>query len=97
LKLPTSEDILMDFAAIFNKYAASFSETGRREIEHYLTHDEHELAFEGFILELLSVAAVSSEDRQACLVLGKRLGLDKATVFDPDTWEKLQSFATAAP
>lgn len=88
-----SQEIVSQIRSLFGRYATHLSEDGRHEIEHYLAHDEYEMAFEGLALELLNVPPVSSEDRRACVELARRLGLDRESVFDPELWRKLGVFA----
>ncbi len=59
------------------------------EVEHYFAHGEHEMAFEGLVIELMRADVVppafAYEDWCA---LARELGLDKDSVFDGEFWTK---------
>ncbi len=64
----------------------------RDSVSHFLAHDEYEMAYEGLLIEMIkSNYKPSREEADEYLKIGKALGLDKESVFDPDFWKKLES------
>ncbi len=62
-------------------------------VQHYLDHDEYEMAFEGLFIELINInAELSTETANKCIVLGKKLYLHEEYMFDKKFWEKLERF-----
>lgn len=85
------DEVVQEIRSLLAKYADQLSKEGTEEIERYLSHAEYEMAFEGFVLEVMTVPGVVDEDRRACLALARRLGLDKHSTFEPDVWQRLNA------
>ena len=64
-----------------------------KEVQHYITHDEYEMAFEGMFLELIKLGyypeAICSNKY---IGLGKSLRLDIESVFSPDFWTSYRQY-----
>ncbi|MFG0293770.1 MAG: hypothetical protein ACF8MJ_11565 [Phycisphaerales bacterium JB050] len=59
------------------------------EVDHYLTHDEWEMAFEGLLIELMRADVVPpTYDFEKWCALLRDLGLDEDSVFDAYLWDK---------
>jgi hypothetical protein len=61
-------------------------------IEHYIKHDEYEMAFEVLFTEIIKFENLSLIDYKKVKEIGKLLKLDKETVFDPNFWGNFISF-----
>lgn len=61
-------------------------------IEHYIKHDEYEMAFELLFTEIIKFENLSLIDYKKAEEIGKLLKLDEETVFDPNFWGKFISF-----
>jgi hypothetical protein len=85
-------DIAAEIRRLLDAYAAHLSLEARQGVEHYLSHDEYEMAFEGLGLELIKVDEVTLEDRRCCTWLARQLGLNTESVFDANFWQKLSQF-----
>lgn len=62
-------------------------------IEHYLDHDEYEMAFEGLVIELLKLEYKPKVDVNEIIRIGRLLKLKEEPSFDPEIWVKLNSWA----
>jgi hypothetical protein len=66
---------------------------GIEEIEHFFNHSEYEMAFEGLLIELITVSkypkGFSFSDWK---MLGEHYQLDKETVFDAYIWAKFMKW-----
>lgn len=74
---------------LLDKYSDQLSRDTVDGVNHYLNHDEYEMAFEGLCIGLMNGPAFSAQDRQRCQAMAKRLGLDRDSVFDSEFWQKL--------
>lgn len=71
------------------------STEGLKGIEHYLNHAEIEMAYELLCLEIIRAEIDLSESVKTDLKdLALGLELDKENVYEPNFWEKLNSFIT---
>jgi hypothetical protein len=62
-------------------------------VNHYLEHDEFEMAFEGLFLDLMKIERLPPLlDAKECSDLAKKMKLDKESIFDRAFWEKFLSF-----
>lgn len=61
-------------------------------VEHYLNHDEYEMAFEGLFIELIQSKSKPIIDFKNSRKIALALGLDKESVFDGDFWIKFEKF-----
>jgi hypothetical protein len=62
------------------------------QIEHYMKHNEYEMAFEGLFIEFIRADLNTTMDWDRVLELGEFLNLDKESIFEPKFWEKLNDF-----
>ncbi len=66
---------------------------GLREVRHYLNHGEHEMAFEGLVLELIKSDGTPRKfDGAAWLRLAEQLGLREESVWVGDFWTQLTTW-----
>lgn len=64
-------------------------------IQHYVEHDEYEMAFEGLFIELMGLKFFASNtDLSNYIELARNLGLDHDSVFDENFWPKFISFVS---
>jgi|GEM_PF-1130205 len=61
-------------------------------VEHYIKHDEFEIAFEGLFIEIMKMEKAPNLDYNIYLKLGKKLKLDEESVIDPFFWENFINF-----
>ena len=61
-------------------------------VEHYVDHDEYEMAFEGLFIELIKLNIKPSIDTKKILEIGKFLNLNQDSVFDDTFWDKLINY-----
>jgi hypothetical protein len=76
-----------DIQYIFNIVKPSIESSGANEIQHYIDHDEFEIAFEILIMEMMELNDIPILDYDKLLKLGYELNLDKESVYDPKFWE----------
>src|SRR5690242_8302303 len=86
---PNWTDTAAEIRRLLLAYTGTLPRDAVDAVEHYIAHDEYEMALEGLCLELMKLKDFSREDRESCRVLAKRLGLDQESVFDPEFWQKL--------
>jgi hypothetical protein len=86
----TPEQYAQSHAAFLRALAmcnTRLSAEATREIEHWLQHDELELAFESLGLSIMrEQVTLSSEVREALFPLGLLLGLDRESVLSSTFW-----------
>lgn len=86
-------DVVAQIRRLLEAYAGLLSPEARQGVEHFLSHDEYEMAFEGLTIELMTLKEeISPDDRRCCVSLARRLGLVQDSVFDPNFWTKLSRF-----
>ena len=73
--------------ALIDMHGHHLDQDSQDAVSHYITHEEYEMAFEGFFLEMIN-KKVNSSKFLVYVDLGKNLGLDKESVFDGDFWNK---------
>ena len=61
-------------------------------INHYLTNEEFEMAFEGLFIEVMKLPHVPKLDFSESRRVGELLKLDQDTVFDEDFWNKFRNY-----
>lgn len=68
--------------------------TALEEVDHYLRHDEPEMAFEGLLIELTRRDEVPPcFDRVDWACLGRQCGVIEAGVFEPDIWCRFEAWS----
>jgi len=63
-------------------------------VNHYLSHSEIEMAFEGLFIEIMKLNLMSDIDIELTLKIATELNLNKESVFDSDFWNKLKQFTS---
>ena len=61
-------------------------------VQHYLDHDEYEMAFEGLFIEIMKLQNVPEINFRESREVAKLLNLHKESVFDTDFWSKFDDF-----
>ena len=92
---PNWIQIAADIRRLIDVYTEHVSPDARQAVEHYLSHDEYEMAFEGLGIELMNISQITLDDRRLCTRLARQLGLDVESVFDGDFWQKVLRFEAA--
>ncbi|MCA9274147.1 MAG: hypothetical protein KDA31_14010 [Phycisphaerales bacterium] len=65
-------------------------------IDHWFSHDEWEIAFEGLVLHLIEADVVPPYfDFDEWCALGREIGLDKDSVIDGEFWTKFVTWGRA--
>lgn len=75
-------------ATLIERYSQSLDKDSKEAVQHYIDHDEYEMAFEGLCLELLTLEG-RDVDWGICLKIARKLGLDRESVFDHEFWVKI--------
>ena len=77
--------------SLINYYRTLLPSDSIEEIMRYYTYDEYEMAFEGFLIEvLIHKCPVNSQNLEEIVLLGKYSKLDIESVFDADIWSKFK-------
>jgi hypothetical protein len=61
-------------------------------VNHYVNHDEFEMAFEVLFIEVMKLRDIPSINFSEGEEIGKMLKLDEEVVFDPDFWSKFSTY-----
>ena len=61
-------------------------------VNHYVDHDEYEMAFEGLFLEIMQLKEIPKIDWQKSKEVGELLKLNEESVFDFDFWNKFENY-----
>ncbi|WP_052559462.1 hypothetical protein [Enhygromyxa salina] len=87
---PKWEQVRNEAAAILAEHADKLGVKTIDSVNHYLDHEEYEMAVEGLCLDLLSLDD-AEVDWPRCVSLASVVGLDKVSVFDSEFWSKLSA------
>lgn len=80
-------EVLFDY---IKKYEKVLDPESIKEILFYIEHGEYEIAYEGFLLELMEAKIKHSIcDQERILDIAKTIGLDEASILDPDIYDKV--------
>src|SRR5688572_3411762 len=80
-------------ARLLRENLGNLNAHSQKAIAHYIHHDEYEMAFEGIFIDLMEAGRISSDrNLEEYEQLGKKLNLDKESVFDGDFWDKFVRF-----
>ena len=66
-------------------------ENAKAAVEHYLGHDEFEMAFEGICIEMVKSGSLSRDGAAPFIELALALGLDTEASFDEQIVAKLKA------
>ena len=72
--------------ALLNRFRSSLSPESADAVEHYLEHDEFELALEGLCIDLIEQERLKGDALEECITLGRKLNLDEESVLRADFW-----------
>lgn len=61
-------------------------------VNHYVNHDEYEMAFEGLFLEIMKLEEIPKIDFLKSKMIGELLNLNEESVFDIDFWHKFKIY-----
>ena len=75
--------------ALLSDHQSSLPDSTVKAVEHYLDHDEYEMALEGLCIDLMEHAGSQGVDWVECADLCRSMGLDKESTFDPAFWARL--------
>ncbi len=69
------------------------SEDGLQEVKHFFEHDEYEMAFEGLVIELMTINKYPEQyNYEEWKNMALKFGLDKESVFDGEFWNKFEKW-----
>jgi hypothetical protein len=75
------------------RYSDEIDDESKEAVQHYLDHSEYEMAFEGLFIELMKLkVSLGNEESCGFIELGKKLDLDKESVFDGDFWNNFTEY-----
>jgi hypothetical protein len=75
--------------ALLTGYRMSLPNSTVEAVEHYLNHDEYEMAPEGLCIDLMEQSDDQEVDWAECVDLCQSMGLHKESSFDPTFWARL--------
>lgn len=61
-------------------------------VNHYIDHDEYEMAFEGLFLEIMKLNKAPKIDLLKVKEVGELLKLHEESIFDFEFWKKLEEY-----
>ena len=61
-------------------------------VQHYLNHDEYEMAFEGLFIEIKKLDKMPKIDFSKSKEIAEILKLDQDSVFDFEFWKKFNDY-----
>ena len=61
-------------------------------VQHYLNHDEYEMAFEGLFIEIMKLDKMPKIDFSKSKEIAEILMLDQDSVFDFEFWKKFNDY-----
>jgi hypothetical protein len=61
-------------------------------INHYLSHAEYEMAFEGLFIEIMQLTHIPQIDLIKSQLIAKELNLDNESIFDHLFWKKFSQY-----
>lgn len=61
-------------------------------VQHYIEHDEYEMAFEGLFIEIMKLEEIPKIDLFKSKEIGKSLKMNEESVFDFDFWNKFDNY-----
>jgi hypothetical protein len=61
-------------------------------LQHYLNHDEYEMAFEGLFIEIMKMSEAPKIDINRSKEIGRLLKLDEESIFEFDFWERFDNY-----
>lgn len=88
----TEEDIIKYVQCVLQSTAKSLDEETVQGVEHYLAHDEPEMAFEGLFLELIRQDIPVNIDSEFAKAVARKLKLDQESVFDTNFWPQFVNY-----
>jgi len=77
--------------AFYAQARPMLDETAKAAVEHYLGHDEFEMAFEGLCIEMVNSGSLSRDGAAPFIELATALGLDTEASFDEQIVAKLKA------
>jgi hypothetical protein len=86
------EEISKYILEIKNKNQTSLNEETHQAVDHYLLHDEYEMAFEILFLELMKKELFKDIDIFKSKKTAIFLKLNKESIFDFNFWKKFEAF-----
>ncbi len=64
-------------------------------VNHYIEHDEYEMAYEGLFIEIIKLEEIPNIDLLKSKKIGELLKLNEETVFDFEFWGKFERYIKA--
>jgi hypothetical protein len=84
------QTICRDINSLLQQYASLLTSDAIANVQHYVDHDEYEMAFEGLCLELLD-RDFEGVDWDKCRDIARALDLDQESFFDPSFWDRISA------
>ena len=91
MKTPDELELKDRVLAIYGRARPTLDESTKAAVEHYLDHDEFEMAFEGLCIEMVKCGSLSRDDAVPFIELATALGLDTEASFDEHIVAKLKA------
>lgn len=71
---------------------SSLNEEAIKSVNHYLEHDEYEMAFEGLFIEIMALKEIPKINLLKSKEVGELLNLNKETIFDFEFWNNFENY-----
>ncbi|MCF6344885.1 MAG: hypothetical protein L3J00_00270 [Thiomicrorhabdus sp.] len=81
---------------LLDKYSEQLDIETVEAVQHYIDHNEYEMAYEGLFIELMNLDQKPKNiDFDMYTDLGKGLKIDVESVFDSDFWKKYIQYSSS--
>jgi hypothetical protein len=75
-----------------NQLDKTLDEESINSVNHYLDHNEYEMAFEGLFIEIMQLQSIPQIDLIKAREIAEDLNLNNESVFDFSFWNKFELF-----
>jgi len=81
------------FNSLYLAHKNELADDARKEIEHFINHDEIEIALEAFCIEIIvNNLVLNIDEKEILLNLAEIANLNKESILDSAIWTKLQKY-----
>lgn len=74
------------------KLSSKLDREAVQAVNHYIDHDEYEMAFEGLFIEIMKFKEVLDINKKETGEIAYLLKLNEESVFESDFWSRFQKF-----
>lgn len=62
-------------------------------VDHYLSHAEYEMAFEGLFIAIMKLDTVPPIDWRQSVEMAKKLKLNEESIYEEDFWSRFSKYS----